>query len=467
MSIWRSYHDLTKHSSESLRRNRHWLDWANMPDPFRHYDGAPLIDLPADPPPPESPRPVASGGVFFSTLLFHSAAISAAKLVPSTGYRYALRVNPSSGNLHPVEFHFVTRGLADWPDGIYHYRPSSHMAEQRATGEFRIEGIDAPVVFLLTGIAWREAWKYQSRAYRYCCLDTGHAWQSLELAARQMGCEPEAECDFDDEAVARAFRLHGDEWPMMFVALRGAGLPVEERAAAGSLRWTPGEPNELSPLVIPHDAIDQIHSAASKPSPGPPPPPPVPSVSIPLPPPQGSDRPFSEVVRGRRSALDFIGGNRLISLAELSALLAATALGEPGRIELYLYAHRVKGLDPGVYRHTPGSAALDLVKTGDQQVMAAGLSLGQAIGGNCCVAFSMIASLGPGDRDYRYAHFEAGAIGQRLYVAAEAHGLRATGIGAFFDDEVHRYLGIDPEGDRQVVYHFSAGYPVRDLRLEA
>ena len=145
--MWREYHKSTKHSAESLRRSRHTLDWANQPDPFRHYEGIPILDLPADPPSPEIPAvsvlqgehgnsDCGNGAEFLSELLFHSAAISASKVVPSTGEKYALRVNPSSGNLHPTEFHFVTRGLVDWPDGLYHYRPSSHMAEQRASGHF-------------------------------------------------------------------------------------------------------------------------------------------------------------------------------------------------------------------------------------------------------------------------------------------------------------------------------------------
>jgi len=71
-----------------------------------------------------------------------------------------------------------------------------------------------------------------------------------------------------------------------------------------------------------------------------------------------------------------------------------------------------------------------------------------------------------GDRGYRYVHFEAGAIGQRMYLAAEALGLRATGIGAFFDEEVQRYLNLNSE-QGQVVYHFAVGHPVPDLRLEA
>jgi SagB-type dehydrogenase family enzyme len=112
---------------------------------------------------------------------------------------------------------------------------------------------------------------------------------------------------------------------------------------------------------------------------------------------------------------------------------------------------------------------LEQIRSGDQRVAAAGLSLGQDLAGNACVAFSMIADLdraarSHGDRGYRYVHFEAGAIGHRLYLAAEALGLGATGIGAFFDDEVHHYLNL-VSGQRQVVYHFAIGYPVPDPRL--
>ena len=100
---WREYHEATKHSVESLRRTRRVLDWANMPDPFRHYEGVPVLDLPADPPAPEIPTldvlqgtseitPVGDGPAFLSQLLFYSAAISASKRVPSTGDAYALSV---------------------------------------------------------------------------------------------------------------------------------------------------------------------------------------------------------------------------------------------------------------------------------------------------------------------------------------------------------------------------------------
>ena len=179
----------------------------------------------------------------------------------------------------------------------------------------------------------------------------------------------------------------------------------------------------------------------------------------------------------RRSALDFLGGKPSMSLAQLSAILAVTAqplladFAGTRFVQLYLYAHRVDGLQPGVYRFWAECAELEQVQAGDQRVAAAGLSLGQDLAGNSCVTFSMIGDLDRaartyGDRGYRYVHFEAGAIGHRLYLAAEALGLGATGIGAFYDEEVHRHLELAPQRG-QVVYHFAIGYPVPDPRLEA
>jgi SagB-type dehydrogenase family enzyme len=491
---WREYHELTKHSVESLRRTPHVLDWANMPDPFRHYEGVPVLDLPAEPPVPETPTLAVLEGVtgdtaavdgptFLSHLLFYTAAISASKRAPSTGYRYSLRVNPSSGNLHPTEFHFFTRGLKEWPDGLYHYRPSAHMAEQRALGnlEMKLASSSAPIVFVLTSIAWREAWKYRDRAYRYCLHDIGHAWQALVLAARAMGCDSFATGHFSDDDVSQFCRLPEDEWPMLVVEVRGSSIPVCVPDNCETV-WYGGHANRLSKETILYPSIDGIRDAtkrgnqargglfAAEQAP-------AGHGDIKLPPPASSRRAFGEVVRMRRSALDFLVGSQSMSLAQLSAILAVTAqpfsadFAGARFIQLYLYAHRVDGLRPGVYRFWPERLELEQIRSGDQRVAVAGLSLGQQLAGNACVAFSMAgdferAARAHGDRGYRYVHFEAGAIGHRMYLAAEALGLGATGIGAFYDQEVHRYLNLTPE-QGQVVYHFAIGYPVPDSRLQA
>jgi SagB-type dehydrogenase family enzyme len=379
---WSEYHESTKHSIEPLRRAPHDLDWANMPDPFRQYEGIPVLDLPADSPVLETPAlevlhsisgsaSIHAGPTFLSGLLFYSAAISASKRVPSTGYRYALRVNPSSGNLHPTELHFLTRGLKEWPDGLYHYRPSAHMAGQRALGNvgWKWAGSSAPIVLILTSIAWREAWKYRDRAYRYCLLDIGHAWQALALAARAAGCESFAMGHFEDNAVASLCRLHEDEWPMLIVELRGGSIPERQREACSTV-WYGGHANQLSRERTAYPRIDGIHSSTklgngmsrciltADPAP-------VGSGEIRLPPPAASSLPFGEVARKRRSALDFVGGMQSMSAVQLSAILAATAVpfladfSSPRFIQLYLYIHRVDGLEPGVYRFWSERAELE------------------------------------------------------------------------------------------------------------
>jgi SagB-type dehydrogenase family enzyme len=414
--------------------------------------------------------------------MFYSASISASKRVPSTGAIYALRVNPSSGNLHPTEFHFCSQGLAGWPDGLYHYRPSSHTAEQRAIGDFGRKLVDtrAPLIFVLTSIAWREAWKYGNRAYRYCLHDVGHAWQALTLAARSIGCESYALGHFSDDRVADRCLLHEDEWPMLIVGLHGPCIPVRGLDPVETILFG-GQPNRLSEEQLPYRLIEEIHAATKLSTEAT-----IPSVDqskasgraeISLPPLVSTSHSFGDVVRARRSALDFTGGGESISFSQLATVLATAQerlfadFATARFVCLYLYVHRVEGLKPGVYRYWPEHAELEKIKEGDQRLVAAALSLGQDLAGNACVAFSMIgdfesAARSYGDRGYRYVHFEAGAIGQRMYLASEALGLRATGIGAFFDERVNRYLDLSPELG-QVVYHFAIGYAVPDPRLEA
>jgi SagB-type dehydrogenase family enzyme len=279
--------------------------------------------------------------------------------------------------------------------------------------------------------------------------------------------------------VARVCGLNDDEWPMLIISLHGASIPSRE-PDPGKIVWFGGNANQLSSETITYPLIEGIHSATkvNRDAPG--------EVGIPdpavagcggikLPLPTESSRSFGEVSRARRSALDFVGDGSM-SLPQLSAILGTVVqpfsadFASARFVQLYVYAHRVDGLQPGIYRHWPETAELEQIRLGDQRIIAAGLSLGQELAGNASIAISMIADLdratrSHGERGYRYAHFEAGAIGQRLYLAAETLGLGATGIGAFFDDEVHRYLGVEPEHG-QVVYHFAIGHPVRDPRLE-
>jgi SagB-type dehydrogenase family enzyme len=323
----------------------------------------------------------------------------------------------------------------------------------------------------LTSIFWREAWKYRDRAYRYCCHDLGHATMSLLLAARALGISGGAMAHFADVRMSRALGLTGsDEAPMAFLVFPTAN--TDAPAGAAPEKTFAGIPNELSPEEIPYQLLLDMHRSTILRNPaGQVPAPPANSTAEdralliePFPEPV-RDAPLGEIVRRRRSALDFDPRTPQMDREDAEQMLdfathdwpadwRGNFHGQPSEIEqgtdfvaLYLFVHRVSGCEPGVYQWDRIARRLVQLHQGNVERVAAFLSLEQPLAGNSCFTVSMIADLAKaahafGNRGYRYVYFEAGAIGQRLYLGAEALGWNATGIGAFYDDDVHRYLGF-------------------------
>ncbi len=502
-----AYHQATKHTFQSVHTTAHYLDWDNQPDPFRTYEGAPVILLPPEPGFPnigtfaamtllaagasvasdneiEDHNPAPRDKIWLSQLLWHSMAISAQKRVPNSDHHYSLRVNPSSGNLHPTEVYLALRGFADLGDGFYHYRADLHALELLCPGARTARlaqdlaipwAAESPLIVGLTSIFWREAWKYRSRAYRYCCLDLGHAMMSLLLAARALGLSGGAITHFADSRLTSALGLAGgDEAPMAFLVF--PSRRPAERAPSCLEEAFAGIPNDLSAEEVPYELLLGIHCATILPDPlGPRPLLPManteaaPSVPESLPEP-ARDALLGVIARQRRSALEFDPRTRPFERASVEQLLDFATRDWPADwrgnfqgpepqvepsidfVTLYLYIHRVRGCEPGIYRWDRKSRSLEQLRRENVERQAAYLSLEQPLAGNACFAMSMVADLARaprvfGNRGYRYIHYEAGAIGQRLYLGAEALNWNATGIGAFYDDEVHRYLGFLDEGD--------------------
>ena len=206
-----AYHEASKHHYRTYAPGPGYLDWATQPNPFRRYDGAhvlPLAWLATDDGPPyeagftpglTSVAPFDAAGV--SQLFFDTLAISAWKEYDDE--RWALRVNPSSGNLHPTEGYLICGalpGLNAVPI-VAHYAPAEHSLEVRARLTPHIwqalregivlnrgDGLPEETIFVgLTSIVWREAWKYGDRAFRYCQHDVGHALGALGIAAAGLG----------------------------------------------------------------------------------------------------------------------------------------------------------------------------------------------------------------------------------------------------------------------------------------
>lgn len=518
----KTYHELTKHRLDRYAPGPGFMDWATQPDPFRRFAGAPRIALPllADTldtpfghlrrPAGTAPRPLDLDNL--AILLELSLGLSAWKVYGST--RWALRCNPSSGNLHPTEGYLVCPGMAGLPAGVHHYLSRDHLLEHRAapdpvqwTALFPATG----VLVGLSSIHWRETWKYGARAYRYCQHDAGHAIAALRYAAAALGWRAQLLEAWGDDDIARLLGLdRGEDFAdaereapdvLLWIGLESAEpAPEVLDKALIDARWH-GKANRLSARHLHHwPAIDEVDAAARKPRT----PPCAPAARPALPPLQAASTalPAATLFRQRRSAVAFDGRTGIpasVFFGMLDALLPRpqvppwdTLPWEP-RVHPVFFVHRVEGLEAGLYilpRHGRAESALRTASrpdwlwqevpgcpphlplrrllSSDTRQAAQIISCHQDIAADSAFSLGMLAefrdALGQGPWWYRFLHWEAGMLGHVLYLEAEAAGVRGTGMGCFFDDAMHELLGLGD--DRfQTLYHFTVGGPVEDPRL--
>ena len=377
----------------------------------------------------------------------------------------------------------------------------------------------------LSSVHWREAWKYGERAFRYCQHDVGHALASLRIAAAALGWKLVLQDSVSDGTLSSLLGLDRDEdfaaaereEADIFVLISpnlAAPLMMEWNwnkpltAHGGDVLWQ-GRANTLSPEhAVEWPVIDAVAQATRR------------CASAPI---KEDFSGFpSEValfgtpirqglltaemaILGRRSAVAMDGSTaisqesffrmlaRLIPTQERQAMPWDAIPWRP-RIHLGLFVHRVDGLAPGLYvlardpdkvdilkrvMHSeffwqrvpacPPGLSLYLLKEEDCRVLATTVSCGQNIAGDGAFSLAMIAdykdSLATyGSGFYRNLFWEAGMVGQVLYLEAEESGIRATGIGCYYDDPVHAAFGI-VSNEWQSFYHFTVGGPVEDSRL--
>ena len=294
------YHERSTHRPDRFAPGPGRLDWATQPDPFRTYAGAPILELPLagddlsasweqlHRPGAVAPRPLdrPALGAFLELAL----GLTAWKEFGTS--RWALRANPSSGNLHPTEGYVLAPDTPGVGAGLYHYRSREHVLEHRwapTADDARTLGGLLPAGGFLLGLSsihWREAWKYGERAFRYCQHDAGHALATARYAAAVLGwsarlLEPLGDGDVatllgldreeDLEDLPAQDREHPDT-----VVLVGPPTAIPEGAAriAGAIDdltglarggvWT-GRPNALSPAHVPWPEIDTVAAATRSP----------------------------------------------------------------------------------------------------------------------------------------------------------------------------------------------------------
>ncbi|MDP2110026.1 MAG: nitroreductase family protein [Thiobacillus sp.] len=501
------YHQRTKHHLDRYAAGPGTLDWDAQPEPFRHWTGAQTLALPRTLPDlgatwnalpdtrPAAPLDAAS----LSTLLRLSVGITAWK--EYGGARWALRANPSSGNLHPTETYVIAAGVKGIPDGLHHYQSHSHGLEQRAWNDEP----PAPGLWLgFSSIHWREAWKYGERAFRYCQLDLGHALAAVSYAASLLGWRAQL-LNPDSLEVARRLGLDRDadfagveaEEPEVIVALdTSAPLPATWDHFAG-------KPSLLDPHPLYQWPVIEEVATVTRGTP------PTPNPSFRRMPESSlikldpgvrrdDDLPATQVILKRRSAQAF-DGQSILPHAEFRRILSCLLPGHSPvwdmwphtpRVHPVLLVHRVEGVVPGLYalpRSDGAEAALREACRAEfvwdaadpelplfQLIQAAAaktartLSCHQDIASHSAVTFMLVAEfdapIAENPAAYRHLHWEAGMLGHVITLEAEAAGWRGTGIGCFFDDADHDVLGLT-DSRFQVLYHFAVGMPVDDPRL--
>jgi SagB-type dehydrogenase family enzyme len=520
------YHERTKHHFNRFALSAGYLDWASQPDPFRRYSRAPLQPLAREPAAPDAPYdalfaptvPLPIEPTALADFLRCAMGLSAWKQYERS--RWALRVNPSSGNLHPTETYIVTN------EGVHHYAVGEHALERRCAFRDAPGGPLEPQTFLvaLTSIFWREAWKYGERAFRYCQHDAGHALAALRLSAARLGWHLRLVSECGDEDLAALLGLDRDadfgaaerEAPEC-LALVGrepdATVDVPALVAHASDGEWSGTANVLSRSRRDWPIIGEVAAATVFPG-GPP----LKGRRAPGHAATGRPRiaghpdvPARRVLLQRRSALAFDARSSLPARtfrAMLDRLQPVAspwdAIDWPPQVHLAIFVHRVDGLAPGLYFYVRDGSALDAIRKAlrpdflwapasdpgdpnppppgarnptdlylllpiDLEWPAMRVSCDQDIAGNGFFSLGMIARFEPALREhgpwfYRRLFWECGMIGQVLYLEAEAAGARATGIGCYYDDPVHELLGLSGH-EWQSLYHFSMGVPVEDTRL--
>ena len=505
-----NYHESTKHSEQSLRANVHFLDGENKPLPFKIYRGMDSVPLIRDPKVLDSSTPTTLEAISMpvskvsnedtgenipdlatlSQVFFLAAGITKQKRYP--GGEVYFRAYSNTGALYHIDLYLVTQDLPDLPAGVYQFGPHDFALHWLRTGDYRGVLVEAsgahpriaraPLILVSASTYWRNAWKYQARAYRHCFWDGGTLHANLLAIATAKALQPNIVMGFSDSAVEALLGLDpAREGALTLVAL---GRSIQAPPAAPPMLGLKLETEPLSRSEIDYPPIRLMHAASSLASGNeaaawrgnnPPQGESVPASGLvqPLRPsaeaelPQGS---LASVIRRRGSTRAFDRA-RSISFEELSTVLDRATRGIPADfiaprsatlLDLYLIVNAVDDLVSGTYYYRRVDRALELLTAGDFRRESGRLGLSQQLPADAAVNVYCLSSLLPilkrfGNRGYRAVQLEGGITGGRMYLAAYAQHFGATGL-TFFDDEVTEFFSPHAAG-KEVMFLMALGHP--------
>jgi SagB-type dehydrogenase family enzyme len=517
-AAWK-YHDDTKHSYQSIRTNPHYLDWEIQPLPFKIFPD--IEPIPLDQHLSSSGTPAleaismialeAEGSArlmrqTLAELLFLSAGITRRRRYP--GGEMLFRAAACTGALYHIDLYTVCSDLADLEAGVYHFSPHDFALRKLRQGDYRSVVVRAsgsepslaaaPAILISASTFWRNAWKYQSRAYRHCYWDNGTILANLLAAAAARRIYARVVLGFVDAVVSALLGLDDErEATLSLIALGHTQTPgpVRERVVEPMAVSTV----PLSNREVEYPAMRVMHEASSLESEeevmgwrgagkaggmedaggnevqpqehneqgG------SPMKLFLLQPPKAAEMPqdkIEEVIIRRGSTREF--SREAITFAQLSTMLDRASRGIPTDClsaeeslnDLYLIVNAVNGLPAGAYVYQRVAGVLELLKEGDFRREAGYLGLGQAIPADGSINVYFLADLHRvferfGNRGYRAAQLDASIMGGKLYLAAYAQRLGASGL-TFFDDDVIEFFSPHAAG-KSVMFLMAIGKSAR------
>jgi SagB-type dehydrogenase family enzyme len=504
-----AYHNGTKHSYQTIRRNAHYLDWENQPIPFKIYAG--LEPIPLNPNLSSSGKPallaVSSNGADaergvvpsrqeLAEILFLSAGVTKRRRYP--GGEILFRAAACTGALYHIDLYLICGDLKDLSAGVYHFSPQDFGLRLLRQGDFRRAVARAsaeepaiaaaPCIIACASTYWRNAWKYQARAYRHCYWDNGTILANLLAAASARKVPAKIVLGFVDATLSELLGLNPDREATLSLIALGPSKP-EKAGLSPPIEPLELETAPLSKSEVDYPAMREMHNASSLDA----------EVDVSLWR-EGAKRAKSDAIKGEAAELglfslkplndDELPGDTIeevivrrgstrqfaresISFGQLSTLLDRATRGldadflsaaAPSFNDVYLIVHGVEDLPPGAYFYRRTEQALELLKQGDFRREAGYLGLGQEIPADCSVNLYFLADLTSvlerfGNRGYRAAQLEAAIMGGKLYLAAYAQRLGASGL-TFFDDDVTEFFSPHAAG-KSVMFLIALGKSIK------
>ena len=511
----KEYHEETKHSEISIQLSRHYLDWNNKPLPFKIYSRLPSIPLPTDFP-QSTEGTLTSIGKTKTTrgktvieiknlaeILFFAAGIT--RVLKLDYGTYYMRAASATGALYPIELYVICQDIPGLKAGVYHFCPGDFTLTELRSGDYRANLAEAagdndnilhsPVTVAFTSMAWRNAWKYQSRSYRHWFWDSGVIAANFLATCYSMELSAQLIMGFVDDLVNRLLRIDDKQEAAIVLApltnissIASASVPLVKQTEDLSIPKT----MPLSREQVDYPEIWKLHKASylytkeevkkwitaathfkQIPTKN------TAQEVLRLKPLEFETSPIDESSLGE--TILFRGSSRKffrqsISFTQLSNILYYSTRGvqldflegkshddnSKSTIDIYFIANDVEGLDVGAYFFDRYNNSLGLLKSTVSRDVSGYLCLGQSLFSDASVVFFLMTDLNMildtlGNRGYRASQFEAGVIAGRIYLAAYAQKIGASG-STFFDDAVSEFFSPHA-ADKSTMIAVGVGVP--------